>query len=373
MAEPIRVLMVNYKMQCAGIESFIMNMYRSIDSKKVKIDFLVHYSERQFYDDEIERMGGKIYRLSVREDNNFIKYNMELNNFFKNHPEYKIVHGHMESFGMFYLRKAKKNGVPIRVAHSHIAKRNSGIKGYIKSILNIFYKTYATHLFSCSIDSGKFAFGNKREFGVYNNAIDVSRFKFNNDVRNDVREELNINGNFVIGHVGRFNIQKNHNFLINVFNEVYKRNNKVILLLLGEGELESEIKNKVKKLGLESNVKFLGVRSDMDRIYQSMDLFILPSLFEGLPVSAIEAQVAGLKCILSDQITNETSKTNNIEYLSLSSRLSEWVDEILKWNNNYERTDTSELIKLAGYDIKTQAKQLQDFYCQEYKDWCENE
>lgn len=373
MAEPIRVLMVNYKMQCAGIESFIMNMYRNIDSKKVKIDFLVHYSERQFYDDEIEKMGGKIYRLSVREDNKFIKYKMELTNFFNNHPEYKIVHGHMESFGVFYLREAKKNGVPIRIAHSHIAKRNSGIKGYMKSILNIFYKTYATHLFACSIDSGKFIFGNNDNFTVYNNAIDVNKFKFNKEVRDNVREELNINDNFVIGHVGRFNIQKNHNFLVNVFNEVYKKNNKVILLLLGEGELEDEIQKKVKKLGLENNVKFLGVRSDMDMIYQAMDLFILPSLFEGLPVSAIEAQAAGLKCILSDKITSETSKTNNIEYLSLGINVREWADKILKWNNNYERKDTSDLIKLAGYDIKTQAKQLQEFYCQKYKDWCENE
>ncbi|GAA0827190.1 glycosyltransferase family 1 protein [Clostridium tertium] len=373
MTKPIRVLMVNYKMQCAGIESFIMNMYRNIDREKVKIDFLVHYSERQFYDDEIERMGGKIYRLSIREDNNFIKYKLELNKFFNNHPEYKIVHGHMESFGVFYLREAKKNGIPIRVAHSHIAKRNSGIKGYMKSVLNMFYKTYATHLFACSIDSGKFIFGRKENFIVYNNAIDVDKFKFNKDVSDNIRTEFDINNNFVIGHVGRFNTQKNHIFLIKVFNEVHKRNDKVTLLLLGEGELENEIKNMVKKLGLENNIKFLGVRSDMDRIYQAMDLFILPSLFEGLPVSAIEAQAAGLKCILSDRITKETTMTDNIEYLSLNSGLSKWANEILKYNNNYERKDTSKLIKLSGYDIKSQAKQLQDFYCDSYKEWCENE
>lgn len=373
MTEPIRVLMVNYKMQCAGIESFIMNMYRNIDSKKVKIDFLVHYSERQFYDDEIERMGGKIYRLSVREDNNFIKYKRELRKFFNNHPEYKIVHGHMESFGVFYLNEAKKSSIPIRIAHSHIAKRNNGIKGYMKSILNNFYKTYATHLFACSIDSGKFVFGEKENFIVYNNAIDVESFKFNNEIRDEIRIELGIEDKFVIGHVGRFNTQKNHIFLINVFNEVYKRNKDSILLLIGEGELENDIRNRVNELQLDKNVKFLGIRKDMNKIYQGMDLFVLPSLFEGLPVSGIEAQATGLKCIFSDTITRETTLTDNTQYLSLNMELSRWAEEFLKWNNNYRRADSSYKIKSGGYDIKTQAKKLQDFYCSLYEKWCENE
>jgi glycosyltransferase involved in cell wall biosynthesis len=368
MSEPIRVLMVNYKMQCAGIEAFIMNMYRNIDRSKIQFDFLVHYKQRQFYDDEIERMGGKIYRLSIREDNNFIKYLKDLKNFFAEHPEYKIVHGHMESFGVFYLRAAKKAGVPVRIAHSHIAQRNKGMKGYIKNCLNRMYKMYATDLFACSDVAGKFLFGKKLKYSVYNNAIDVEKFLFNLETRKRIRGEMKISDDvYVIGHVGRFDMQKNHAFLIDVFNKVYQKNSKTMLLLIGEGELENEIKKKVINLGLTDCVRFMGVCRNVNELYQAMDLFILPSLFEGLPVSAIEAQAAGLKCIFSDNVTRQTTITDNTEYFSLKLPIDDWASEILKWNSGYKRKDTSDSIKATGYDIKTQAEMLQQYYLHSLK------
>lgn len=363
MDQPIRVLMINYKMQCAGIEAFIMNMYRNIDKSKVQFDFLVHYTEHQFYDDEIESLGGKIYRLSIREDNNFIKYIKELRSFFTSHPEYKIVHGHMESFGIFYLKASKNAGVPVRIAHSHIAQSNKGVKGAVKKLLNLSFNTYATDLFACSNVAGEFLFGKATPFTIFNNAIDMKRFIFNSAIREDTRKELNLqDNNFVIGHVGRFNTQKNHEFVIEIFSAIYTKDRSAVLLLIGEGELVERIKKKVEFLGLLNNVKFLGVRKDVDRLYQAMDIFILPSLFEGLPVSGIEAQAAGLKCIFSDAVTRQTTMTENTEYYELDLMPNRWADEILKWKNGYDRIDTSVSIRRAGYDIKDQAAKLQKFY-----------
>lgn len=368
MSEPIRVLMINYKMQCAGIEAFIMNMYRNIDRSKIQFDFLVHYEQRQFYDDEIESMGGKIYRLTIREDNNFIKYIKDLKKFFVEHREYKIVHGHMESFGVFYLRAAKNAGVPVRIAHSHIAQRNNGMKGFIKNCLNHMYKMYATDLFACSDAAGKFLFGKKYKYSVYNNAIDVEKFLWNFETRKKIRSEMKISNDvYVIGHIGRFDTQKNHTFLIDVFNKVHQKNIKTMLLLIGEGELENEIKKKVINLGLTDCVRFMGVCRNVNELYQAMDLFILPSLFEGLPVSAIEAQASGLKCIFSDNVTKQTTMTDNTEYFSLKLPIDDWVSEILKWNSGYKRKDTSDSIKTTGYDIKTQAEMLQQYYLQTLK------
>lgn len=367
MVEPIRILMVNYKMQCAGIESFIMNMYRNVDRDRIQFDFLVHYKEKQFYDEEIEAMGGKIYRLSIREDNNFIKYFSDLNHFFENHPEYKIVHGHMESFGGFYLKSAKQYGVPVRIAHSHIAQRNRGGKGILKAYLNKSFGKYATDLFACSEISGRFIFGNNQKFTVYKNAIDSALFKFDSNIRQIVRRELGLTEEqFVVGHVGRFNTQKNHTFLIDIMNIIHQKNRNAVLLLIGEGDLEKNIHEKVEKLGLNNCVRFLGARRDVCKLYQAMDVFILPSLFEGLPVSGIEAQAAGLKCIFSDTVTKEASLTSDTVFLPLQMPVKNWGLEVLKWERGYLRTDTSKEIVSSGYDIKIQAMKLQEFYLEKY-------
>ncbi len=363
MQQPIRVLMVNYKMQCAGIEAFIMNMYRNIDRSKVQFDFLVHYEEPQFYDEEINALGGKIYRLSIREDNNFLKYFHDLKSFFSQHPEYQIIHGHMESFGIFYFKEAKKQNIPVRIAHSHIAQRNKGIKGVLKNLLNKGFKSYATNLFACSDAAGKFLFGDRADYKVFNNAIDTRNFEYNEQIRKEVRAELGIEDNqFVIGHVGRFNTQKNHKFLVDIFNEIKIRDKNAVLLLIGEGDLQEQIKDKVSILGLSENVKFLGVRKDVNRLYQAMDIYLMPSLFEGLPVSGIEAQTAGLKCIFSDTVTSQTALTDNTEFLSLNNSAEYWAQESIKWKGGYLRENQSGKIKTAGYDIQEQAVVLQEFY-----------
>lgn len=211
--EPIRVLHIVPNMQAGGLETLIMNIYRNIDRTKVQFDFLVHYTGNYFYDDEIRSLGGRIYKLSVRDDNNFIKYLKDLDAFFKKHPEYKIVHGHMESLGQFYFKAAKKNGVPVRVAHSHNSATENTIKGKIKGLLLKRYKVFATDYFACSQKAGEFMFANKK-FTVLKNAIIVNNFIYNENERNRLRKELGIKGKIVIGHAGRFCEQKNHKFLI---------------------------------------------------------------------------------------------------------------------------------------------------------------
>jgi glycosyltransferase involved in cell wall biosynthesis len=367
MNEPIRILHITYKMHCAGIEAFIMNLYRNIDRSKVQFDFLVHYTERQFYDDEIEQLGGKIYRLSVREDNNFIKYFKDLKRFFANHPEYKIVHAHMESFGMFYLYYAKKTGISLRIAHSHNDKVDPSLRGFFKNIMNKPFKYLATDYMACSDASGKYLFGN-RKYWVVKNAIDANKFTYNEKVRNEVRKELGVGSKFVVGHIGRFNEQKNHTTLIDIFNEVHKINKNAILLLIGTGELELNIKEKVRRLNLTNYVQFLGVRKDADRLYQAMDIFVFPSLYEGLGIVGIEAQAAGLETICSDGIPNEAHITKFFSCLSLNDSPGEWAEKIASYASKYTRRDTYEEIAKAGFDVPALAKELERFYLIKYKD-----
>lgn len=294
--EPIRVLHIVPNMQAGGLETLIMNIYRNIDRTKVQFDFLVHYTGNYFYDDEIRSLGGRIYKLSVRDDNNFIKYLKDLDAFFKKHPEYKIVHGHMESLGQFYFKAAKKNGVPVRVAHSHNSATENTIKGKIKGLLLKRYKVFATDYFACSQKAGEFMFANKK-FTVLKNAIIVNNFIYNENERNRLRKELGIKGKIVIGHAGRFCEQKNHKFLIDVFKKIADLENNAVLLLIGAGETFEKVKEQVCEYGLEERVIFLGVRKDIASLYQAMDCFVFPSLFEGLGIVAIEAQCSGLPVV----------------------------------------------------------------------------
>lgn len=361
MSEVTRILHVVPNMQAGGLETFIMNIYRNIDRSKIQFDFLVHYQGEFFYDDEIRELGGKIYKLSVRDDNNFIKYLKDLKSFFKAHKEYKIVHGHMESLGQFYLREAKKNKIPMRIAHSHNSSTEKTVKGYMKSILLKNYHKYATDLFACSKKAGEYMFGNKR-FLVWNNAINIENFLFDHSVRNEIRKELNLEDKFVIGHIGRFCKQKNHKFIIEVFEEVLRKNKNSVLILAGKGELEDSIKELVKIKGIEDKVKFLGVRKDTSRLYMAMDCLLFPSLFEGLGIVAIEAQCSGLPVIASDVIPNEANVTSGFYKLSLSESIARWAEVVNIFNSNANRNNEVEKVRQAGFDIKDMTKKLEKYY-----------
>ncbi|MCM1218378.1 MAG: glycosyltransferase family 1 protein [Lachnospiraceae bacterium] len=358
--KPVRILHVVPNMQAGGLETLIMNLYRNIDRSKVQFDFLVHYQGNFFYDDEIRNLGGKIYKLSLRDDNNIPKYFYDLNKFFENHSEYKIVHGHMESTGRFYLRSAYKHGIPVRIAHAHNTSTDNNLKGILKSILLQDFKRYATDFFACSDKAGKYMF-KRKDFKVLKNAIMLEAFTFDADVRRIVREELGIENNIVIGHIGRFTIQKNHVFIIDVFNEISKLDDRAVLILCGQGEKEKEIKTKVAEYGLDEKIRFLGTRKDVARIYQAMDCFLFPSLYEGLGIVAIEAQCSGLPVIGSDVIPKEVAVTDCFHYMPLDANAEKWAIKVLE-SVHAKRKPQIKKIRDAGYDIRDVTLYLQKYY-----------
>lgn len=352
----IRVLQVVNNMHRAGLETMLMNYYRNIDRTKIQFDFLTHRPEKGDYDDEIISMGGKVYYAPRLYPQNYLQYFKWMKKFFNEHPEYKIVHSHIDTMSAFPLLAAKLNNIPIRIAHSHTSKLDRDLKFPIKYLAKLIVPYVANHYFSCGEVAGKFLYGNKK-FEIIRNAIDVEKYKFNNKVREKKRKELNLNNEFVIGHVGRYCYIKNQSFIIDIFNEILKERPNSKLLLIGSGPDEELLRQKVNKLNLNNNVIFLINRSDVDELYQVMDAFVMPSLFEGVPLVAVEAQANGLKCFLSDKISEEVFLTKNIEKISLDQKNEEWKEKIL--NSEYERQEEiPEELFQKGYDIKRSMQEL---------------
>ena len=365
MSEPIRVLQVVTYMGRGGLETMLMNYYRNIDRDKVQFDFLTHRDERWDYDDEIESLGGKIYHLPKL--NPFSKnYLNALDKFFKEHKEYQIVHCHQDCLSGVVLKVAKKNGVKFTIAHSHNANQDKNLKYLIKLFEKRKIPKYADKLFACGNEAGRWMF-NTDNFEVLNNAIDTDLYTYNAEKASKVKKEFGIENKFVVGHVGRFNPQKNHEFLIDVFNEIQKIKEDSVLMLVGDGDLRQEIEQKVQDLGLSEKVIFTGIRSDVNDLMQGMDVFLFPSLYEGLGIVLIEAQASGLKCIISDTIPKDGIITDDVLSLSLNQSPVIWANEVLKYQG-YKRIDNKELIEKADYDIKNNAKKLEQFYIQNTRD-----
>ena len=363
--EPIKVLQIlpGGKV-CGGIENFVMNYYRNINKEKVIFDFLVHYDEKGYYDDEIKKIGGKIYYTNVRRDKNIFKYIIFLNRFFRKHKEYSIIHGHMPGLAPLYFLIAKINGVKCRIAHSHVTDTERTLKGRVLKIIIKSIKLFSNKYFACSSDAGKFMFG-KRNYTIIKNAIDFNKFKFNEEIRKQLRKEYDLENKFVIGCVGRFNQQKNHTFLIKIFNEILKIKSNSILVLIGEGELEEDIKNEAKEYGILNKILFLGVKKDVDKYYNSFDCFVLPSNFEGLGIVLIEAQVNGLPAITSDVVPKEAKVSKLITFKSLNNAPKEWARIILK-----QATRKNEIISIEkkGYNLKKEAVKLENLYIKLFKE-----
>ena len=351
---PIRILNVVPNMRAAGIETFIMNVYRNIDVTKVQFDFLVHNKEQQFYDEEIEKMGGKIYRLTLKDDKNFFKYIKDLNSFFKKHKEYNIIHGHMQSMIPLYLFIAARNKVKVRIAHSHNGDYEKTLKGFILHLFSRFAKTNSTYNFACSDIAGKYLFG-KNKYEVIYNGVNVEKFKFNPKTRKELRKKIKIEDDTtLIGHVGRFEKQKNHEYIISIATKL-KENNpnfKFKIALIGEGKLLDATLNLIKEKELEDNFIYLGLRKDVDKLYNAFDVFILPSLYEGLPVVGIEAQINNLNCLFSINITKELNISTKTKFISLSN-VEEWVNEIINSNRN-----KLGIIDEKKFDIKLISKEI---------------
>jgi glycosyltransferase involved in cell wall biosynthesis len=367
MNEPMRVLHVFGGLGPGGAETRTMDIYRKIDKTKVQFDFLVHSQTEGFYENEVSKMGGNVYRVPKFGPFTIRKYKKALENFFEQHSNYKIVHGHMLSTAYIYLSIAKRSNVPIRIAHSRCGSRTKiTFENIVKEIMKRFSKFPATHLFAVSKVAAISAFGkrsvNSNKVWVLPNAIDVTKYKYDDRTRSHMRSKMRIESNFVIGHIGRFEHQKNHQFIIDIFKKVYDIDKNAKLILIGDGKLREEIKKKVVEQGLIDNVIFTGLRSDVPDLLQAIDAIILPSFFEGLPGVILEAQSMGLPCFISDKVTNEVKITNLVHFCPLNMSAENWAKKILEYDQYDNRTDTTNLMINANFDIKKITVWYEKFY-----------
>ncbi len=364
----LRILHSVSNMDRAGIETMLMNYYRNMDREKIQFDFLCNKIKPGAYDDEIKSLGGRIYHTPGLNPIKYIKYLKFMNQLFKEHPEYRILEAHNGALGVYALNAAKKNRIPIRIFHAHGASITKDWKYPLKMVCKAMLPYCKNKNFTCGVAAAKCYFGKKsvscNDYVLIPNAIETDRFIYNESVRNKIREEYGLADKNVIGHIGRFMSQKNHEFLIDVFAEYLKTDTTAVLVLLGDGELMDEIRFKVKNYGIEKNVLFIGNVMNANEWYQAFDCFVLPSVWEGLPVVGVEAQAADLPCIFSDSITSEIALTDKSRFISLKESRSVWADAIREALSVKNRKNNLQLIIEKNFDIKNQAVKLQDMYLQ---------
>lgn len=369
----IRILHSVSYMSRGGIETMLMNYYRHMDRDKVQFDFLCHSYNKGAYDEEIEKLGGCIHRtpgLNPLKFGRYLKYMKEL---FASHPKYRIVESHNGPFGVYPLYAAKKYKIPARIYHAHGASLALDLKFPLKFFCKSMLKYYMNKHFICGKKAGEFYMGKdiirNNNYTMVPNAIEVERFIFDTEKRKEIREKYDINNKLVIGHVGRFSYQKNHEFLLKIFAEACKNRDNLVLALLGSGELYNDVKKQAQEINISDKIIYVGNVPNTDEWYNAFDLFLLPSRWEGLPVVGIEAQAADLPCIFSTAVTEEVALTKKSTFIDLKEPVEIWakkINEILDKkeprNNNYD------LLTEKNYNIKTEAKKLQELYISIYNE-----
>lgn len=331
MREPIYVAQVLNRMDSGGIESVVMNYYRNIDKTKVQFDFYINQDSSFPQRAELEQYGANVYFLPSYSD--VINYHKTLYQLFKD-KKYKIVHVHLNTMSIFPLFAAWRAGVPVRICHNHsTAHRGEGVRTVLKYILRPFNKIFATDYFACGELAGRWMYGDKcfdaGKVTVMPNAIDTKKFQYDEEKRKKIRKEFNIPEDaFVIGHVGRFVYPKNHQFMVNVFAKFIQQQKNSYMLFVGEGELQEKIQYQVNNLGLKERVIFAGARGDVNYMYSAMDVFFLPSFYEGLAVVAWEAQANGLPVVSSNNVSEEVICSNNIIRLDLEDARELWIKKL---------------------------------------------
>lgn len=365
----IRVLHVIGAMDRGGAETMIMNYYRFIDRSKIQFDFLVHEKRKCDYDDEIASLGGRVFRIPRFTGANVVSYEHACRVFFKEHSEFSIVHGHIGSCAFIYLREAKRAGC-YAIAHSHAQNYEKGLQGLLFRMACVPTRRIADYFFACSKDAGEDRFGKKvaegKRFAILRNGIDVRSYKFDVASRKEARNELGIEDDVpVFGHVGRLTEVKNQSFLLDVFDLVRRSLPEARLLMVGRGELEDRLKAEVCKRGLEQSVRFLGVRDDVPRLLHAMDVFVFPSIKEGMPVALIEAQASGLACLVSRGIPCTGVLLDSSKYLNISEGSEMWARECV--SSYYEsqsacREQGAAIVSVSGFDIAGNVEWLGNFY-----------
>lgn len=366
MAEAIRILHVLRSLDRGGAETMLMNLYRQLDRAKVQFDFMVHTPEEGAYEAEIRELGGKIYRVPRYAGLNHFAYQTAWRLFLASHPEHRLVHGHLCGAASIYLGVANRFG-RITVAHSHsTASRGSWLEQFAKRVLQWPLRYRADYLLACSDAAGRWLFGaealKERRYLVLKNAIDVERYAFDAARRSQMRERLELQHKFVLGHVGSFTQPKNHRFLLEVFREVRQAGEDAMLLLVGDGELRPQVEKQLADLRLSRQVILTGVVPNVQDYLQAMDVFVFPSLFEGVPLTLLEAQASGLPCVISRAVNRESDVTGLLDFIPLEQSPALWAGRILRHHAGSSRRERRKEIAAAGYDVKENARWLESFY-----------
>jgi len=367
-----KVLFFVDRMRVGGIQILLVDLFKHFDRNCIQPELLI-LDDGEHYDleDKVKEMGIPVYKLNgiwLRKAKDYITYFKAVNCFFQEHHDYQAVHINAGPKNFYILKCAKKYHIPVRIAHSH----NTGYQTSSKSqqllgnILKAPLKHSANVYLACSDYAGKWMFGEKLlnagKVTILPNGIDLDCFKYNETVRNRIRSELYIENKIVIGNVGRFTPQKNHEFLIDIFKELHSIDSNTVLIIAGIGELMEHIKEKVSDFGLQECVKLLGFRDDVTALTQAMDVFVMPSLYEGFPVTAVEAQAAGLPCVFSDTITREVKILEETKYISLEDDVQKWSNEILDIVNTVDREKCNMLLHEKNYDISDMISKLMNIY-----------
>lgn len=352
-----RLLCIVGSMNAGGAETFLMKIYRQLDKSQYQMDFAVAVKEKGYYDDEIRSLGGKIFHITPKSEGAYKNFE-SIKKIVKKNQYRFVLRTSQHSLSALELLAAKLGGATVRVFRSSNSNTTNGSKTQmiLHKVCMFMPKVFANVRIAPSSEAAEFMFGKKsiikRKAKILQNGIDLNYFKYDVVGRKTIRNEFHIENQFVVGHIGRFNQQKNHQFLLDVFKEIKSQRSDAILLLVGKGELEEEIKQKIVKLQIEDSVIFTGVRSDIPQILSAMDVFVFPSLYEGMPNTIIEAQATGLPCVISNTITEEADITGLVEYFPLDQSPREWSKVAIAVSEN-PRMDMHEQIKAKGYDIES--------------------
>lgn len=363
--ELVRVVHAIGSLEVGGSQSFVMNLYRKIDRSQIQFDFIVEHQCESDYYSEIRSLGGNVLEMPAFRGNPK-KYRNHWHELLLSHPEWKILHSHLRSTASFYLPIAKSLGITT-IIHSHSTSETKNVIAPVKRLFEYPLRYQADYFFSCSDAAGRWLFGNKLvnqgRVVIVPNSIDTSTFEYDISIRESIRSELNIDDSaFVMGHVGRMVPVKNHEFILRVFQQVHEKNSNSKLLLIGDGPNRAILEKLATELDISNSVIFVGTRSDVGRCLQAMDVFIMPSLYEGFPVSLLEAQASGLPCVISDVVTTEADVCPEaIRRLSLKEDLDIWSRACLE-SSTFNRADACKMVVSAGFDVSENAAKLQSFY-----------
>lgn len=362
----VKVLQVIGSLDRAGAETMLMNIYRHLDQTQVVFDFVVYGEKKGDYEDEAISLGASIIHLQVPQKG-YLHFYRNMQKIMRR-GGYDAVHVHTLFNSGLVLRAARRAGIDKRICHSHSIQnreRENVISKFYAQLMRKMIKNNANAFLACGREAGRFLYGAPffdRYGKVVRNTIDTNKFTYRDDVRKQTRTALGIGENtLVVGHIGRFSEVKNHTFLVDVFKEILDTEDNAVLLLIGDGELRAQIKDKVEQLEMVESVRFLGVRADTDKLLQAMDVLVFPSLFEGVPVTLIEAQSSGLPCVVSDRVPQETKITDLIYFFSLQKRAGQWAEKVLECAAT-PRRDYARQVLDSGYDIKKTTTFLQTLY-----------